>query len=146
VFPLAGAETRFQPVAVQDVSKAVRLCLTTLSNETIHNTFDLAGPETFSLADLVRLSARAVGKNPLIVPLPTFVGKMQAFMMECMPGQPLMSRDNVDSMSINNVVTTGKLFPLGQYISLSAYAPDYLKARFSHTDLDNFRQSAHRRG
>lgn len=146
LFPLAGANTKFQPVSVMDVAKAVRMSLTTLENQSIHHTYDLAGPEVFTLSELVKLCAHAIGKDPLIVPLPTPLGKLQAFFLECLPGQPLMSRDNVDSMSIDNVSSTGKLFPLDRYVSLSAYAPEYLKDRFNKSDLDDFRQKAHRRG
>lgn len=146
VFPLARANTKFQPVSVMDVAKAVRLSLTSLNNQSIHHTYDLAGPEVFTLAELVKLSARAIGKDPLVIPIPDALGKLQAFFLECLPGQPLICRDNIDSMSVDNISNTGKLFPLEHYVSLSAYAPEYLKDRFNKTDLDGFRQKAHRRG
>lgn len=144
IFPLAGAHTRFQPVHVGDVAKAVLNCLQ--SKDTIHNTFDLAGPEVFTLAELVTLSAKAVDKNPLILPLPDALGKMQASLMELLPGEPLMSRDNVNSMKIDNVRTAGKLFPLDHYDVLSILAPEYLRLQHKSSDLDHFRQQAHRKG
>jgi uncharacterized protein YbjT (DUF2867 family) len=146
VMPLAGANAKFQPVFVGDVARAVLACLTDKNRDTIHSTFDLVGPEVFTLAELVKLSGHAAGKNPLIIPVPNFVGKCQAFLMELAPGEPLMSRDNVDSMKIDNVRTAGKLFPLEHYEPLSVLAPEYIRARYNSSWLDEFRKSAHRRG
>ena len=130
----------------QALAKAVLACLTDKNRETIHATYDLVGPETFTLAELVKLSANAAGKDPVIIPVPNFVGKLQAFMMELAPGEPLMSRDNVDSMRIDNVRAGGKLFPLERYETLSVLAPEYIRARYNSSWLDEFRKSAHRRG
>ena len=142
--PLAGAGAKFQPVSVGDVAKAVIACVTDTSKDTHHSTFDLAGPEVFTLKALVELSAKAAGKSPLIFGIPDSIAKVQAFFMELAPGEPLMSRDNVDSMKIDNVRTGGRLFPLASYESLSMVAPEYLRAAHQPSDLDEFRAKAHR--
>lgn len=146
VFPLAGATAKFQPVAVEDVAQAVRICATDSGGATTHKTFDLAGPETYTLTELVKLSGRSVGKEPIVIPIPDTVGKIQAFFMELAPGEPLMSRDNIDSMKVDNISKGGVIFPLASYISLKATAPKYLQDRHDKSLMDTFRQSAHRRG
>ena len=113
--PLAGADARFQPVSVSDVAKAVFACVEDQGKDTLHNTYDLVGTEIFTLKELVKLSARAVGKNPLIFGIPDVAAKVQAFLMALAPGEPLMSRDNVDSMKIDNIRTSGRTFPLPSY-------------------------------
>lgn len=143
-FPLAGAKARFQPVAVGDVAKAVLACVEDDGKDFLHNTYDLVGPEVFTLKELVQLSARAIGKNPLVVGIPDALAKIQAFMMELAPGEPIMSRDNVDSMKIDNVRTSGRPFPLDNLESLSVVATEYLKAKHLPSDLDEFRSRAHR--
>ncbi|NJM33253.1 MAG: complex I NDUFA9 subunit family protein [Limnobacter sp.] len=145
VIPLAGANTRFQPVAVADVAKAVRICVEDGSKATVHTTYDLVGLEIFTLRELVTLAANAAGKHPKILPLPDAIAKVLAFFMECLPGTPLINRDNVDSLKTDNVHAGGKLFPLDKYLSLSATAPAYIQNRYQHSDLDKFRQEAHRR-
>ena len=65
-------------------------------------------------------------------------------MMELAPGEPIMSRDNVDSMKIDNVRTSGRPFPLDNLESLSVVATEYLKAKHLPSDLDEFRSRAHR--
>ncbi|GLR27235.1 complex I NDUFA9 subunit family protein [Limnobacter litoralis] len=146
VIPLAGAKTKFQPVSVHDVGAAVAKSVADEDKITVHTTFDLVGPETFTLAELVALAAHAVDKSPLIIPIPNAAAKLQAFFMELLPGEPVMSRDNVDSMKIDNVRTSGRIFPLESYQTLSKLAPDWIRSRFLPSELDSFRQSAHRQG
>lgn len=142
--PLAGADARFQPVSVSDVAKAVFACVEDQGRDTLHNTYDLVGTEIFTLKELVKLSARAVGKNPLVFGIPDVAAKVQAFLMELAPGEPLMSRDNVDSMKIDNIRTSGRTFPLPSYECLSVVAHEYLRAKHLPSDLDEFRTRAHR--
>ncbi|HEX4857278.1 MAG TPA: complex I NDUFA9 subunit family protein [Limnobacter sp.] len=144
IIPLAGANARFQPVSVGDVAKAVMACVQDQTKDTLHNTYDLVGTEIFTLRELVQLSARSVGKNPVVIGIPEFAAKAQAFLMELAPGEPLMSRDNVDSMKIDNVRTSGRPFPLPSYESLSVLAPEYLRAKHLPSGLDEFRTRAHR--
>lgn len=144
IMPLAGASAKFQPVSVGDVAKAVFACAVDQNKDTLHATFDLVGPEVFTLKELVQLSAGAIGKKPLVFEVPGWFGKLQAFGMELLPGDPLMSRDNVDSMKIDNIRTSGKAFPLPNAECLSVIAPRYLKARHLPSKLDEFRGRAHR--
>lgn len=126
VIPLAGAHARFQPVWVDDVAHAF---VETLNlPDTISQCFDLVGPEVYTLADLVRLCARFVGRRCLVVPLPPAIARVQAAVLEQLPG-PLMSRDNLDSMRVDNV--SARDFPevFGrQSASLEVIAPGYLGA------------------
>jgi uncharacterized protein YbjT (DUF2867 family) len=108
VMPLAGAGARFQPVWVEDVANAVARILA-------HGVRDhpavieACGPQVFTLRELVQLAARLGGVRgglgrPVIA-LPDWIGRIQACMMELAPGEPLMSRDNLDSMKVDNVAS-----------------------------------------
>ena len=101
VIPLGGAQARFQPVWVEDVAEAAVRCLD--RPETIGQTVECAGPDVMTLADLVRLAGRLSGHPRPVLPLPVPLARLQAAMMEWLPGEPLMSRDNVDSMKVPNV-------------------------------------------
>ena len=125
--PLGGAHARFQPVWVEDVAAAVVRCLD--QPATIGQVFECAGPQQFTLADLVRLAGRLSGHPRPVLPLPGALARLQALVMECLPGQPLMSRDNVDSMRVPNVATPGQpgLEALGvQAIGVEGVAAGYL--------------------
>jgi uncharacterized protein YbjT (DUF2867 family) len=127
VMPLAGAAARFQPVWVEDVSEALLRCLQRA--QTIGQTYECAGPQVWTLRDLVQLSGRLCGHERPIVGLPESLGRLQALAMELMPGTPLMSRDNLLSMRVPNVAT-GQLPGLDalgiEAASLQAVAPSYL--------------------
>jgi NADH dehydrogenase len=64
--------------------------------------------------------------------VPQVLAQVQAFLMELAPGEPLMSRDNLESMKVDNVAS-GSLPGLDALgISPSALgdiAPTYLGAR-----------------
>ena len=132
VIPLAGADTRFQPVWVEDVAAAVMRCLQ--DDATIGQTFEACGPEVFTLRDLVRLAGQYAGVNQgrgrPVLGLPMTLARLQAWLMERLPGEPLMSRDNLDSMAVDNVATgtVPGLDALGiTPAALAAIAPGYLR-------------------
>jgi NADH dehydrogenase len=101
--PLAGAATRFQPVWVQDVAQSVVYCLS--HRTTVGETFELCGPEIFTLQQLVEIAGRWSGHPRFVLPLPASIAYLQALMMEFLPGPTLMSRDNLASMQTDNVAS-----------------------------------------
>jgi NADH dehydrogenase len=103
VVPLACSEARFQPVYVGDVAHAMVEALDTL--QTDGRIYELAGPRIYTLRELVRIAGLAVGHPRLILPLPPALGRLQAFVMELLPGPTLLSRDNLDSMAADNIAT-----------------------------------------
>jgi uncharacterized protein YbjT (DUF2867 family) len=145
VMPLAGTDARFQPVWVQDVAEALLRCLE--RPDSIGQTYECAGPQVFTLAELVRLAGRLCGHERPVLPLPASAGRLQAAVMEMLPGTPLMSRDNVLSMQVPNVATGALpgLQALGiEPASLQAVAPSYLApgqgvARFNRWRAAHFR-------
>jgi NADH dehydrogenase len=110
VVPLAGAVAKFQPVWVEDVANAVLRCLSDHGHTASPRTIEAAGPEVFTLKQLVQISGQAAGVmddlgRPVIA-LPEWLGRLQARLMALAPGEPLMSLDNLDSMKVDNVATS----------------------------------------
>ena len=126
VLPLAGSKTRMQPVYVGDVAQAVVNALT--FDEMCHQTFDLAGPHIYTLGELVKLAAQWSGNDRSVVDLPLSIGRLQAALFECLPGEPLVSRDNLDSLKVDNV-SDQPISPLLKILptALEAIAPIYLR-------------------
>jgi NADH dehydrogenase len=145
VMPLAGANARFQPVWVDDVAAAVVRCVDDRS--TIGATFECTGPTVYTLAELVRLAGRWSGHERPIVPLPQALGRLQAMLLEWLPGEPVMSRDNLDSMRVDNVAT-GTLPGLDRLgitpTPLEAVMPVALGWRAGPARLEPWRASARR--
>lgn len=101
VLPLAGASAKLQPIFVGDVAQAV-VRVMGLSHAA-GKTYDLAGPRAYSLGELVRLASVWSGHPRHVVEMPMSIGRMQAALFEMLPGQPIMSRDNLDSLKVDNV-------------------------------------------
>lgn len=142
--PLAGAGTRFQPVWVDDVARAVVTCLQ--DRNTIGKAYELTGPDVLTLGELVHRSGQWAGvrsgKGRPVWPLPRWVGWLQAIFMELAPGEPLMSRDNLASMQVDNIASgqVPGLDALGiRASSLGGVAPGYLSHRGPRSRLNAWR-------
>lgn len=126
VVPLAGAGTRFQPVWVEDVARAVARCLD--DSRTFGQSYDLCGPGTYTLAEIVRFVAGVLGRRRIIVPLPDWAALAQAFVLEHLPG-PVMTRDNLASMKRDSVCGCPfpELFGLTP-AAMETIVPEYMAA------------------
>ena len=121
--PKAGA--KFQPVWVEDVAHAVVVALS--DPRMIGKTYDLVGPKVYTLLELVQFCGKYSGHNRPLIGLPDWLGRLQATAIEFAPGPTLMSRDNFDSMMIDNVSKSGFSEDFGfSPASLEAIAPTYL--------------------
>ena len=126
VLPIAGAQAKMQPVFVADVAEAILNAM--LQPWACGQTFDLAGPRVYSLGELVELASQWSGHPRTVIALPMSIGRLQAFFFECLPGEPLMSRDNLASLTVDN--TSGiPINPLLGIVptALESIAPVYLK-------------------
>jgi NADH dehydrogenase len=65
-----------------------------------------------TLADVIRLTARARGRHRLVLPLPQKLGRLQAEVGEHLPGKPI-SRDNWRSLQLDSTCIENGLARLG---------------------------------
>ncbi|MDE2565102.1 MAG: complex I NDUFA9 subunit family protein [Burkholderiales bacterium] len=145
VLPLAGGDARFQPVWVGDVAQAIVAALE--REDAPGRVYECAGPAVYTLSELVYLAGRWSGHERPQLRLPLALGRAQAALMELLPGEPLMSRDNLDSMRVPNVAsgTLPGLSALGiEPTALEAVAPAYLGAQFARARLGRWRAQAGR--
>lgn len=143
---LAGADARFQPVWVDDVARALLQCV--IDPCTVGQIYECTGPTAYSLAELVKLAGLWSGHRRPVISVPMAVGRLQAAVMACLPGEPLMSADNLDSMKVPNVATGAHpgLAALGiTPTDLESVAPAYLSHGASWSgQLDAWRMRARR--
>lgn len=126
ILPLATPHAQFQPIAIHDVVTAISSCLR--SPETIGKTYELTGPDVMTLYEIVHWVGIYSHQPRPILPLPDALSWLQAVLMELLPGQPLMSRDNLASASVPNIASA-PLAPelgIGAPTSFHALAPNYL--------------------
>ena len=146
VLPIGGADVRFQPVWIGDVAQAF---VNALGNrDTYRKTYELVGPRVYTLRELVQFAAAASGRPRPVLALPGGIAQVQARMMELAPGEPLMSRDNLDSMKIDNIASRQPHVPAPELgitpTAMEAEAPRYLSGQTVRTRLDSFRARARR--
>lgn len=146
VLPLAGADARFQPVWVGDVARAVVESLR--QDGAIGQTIECVGPEVWTLGDLVRLAGRLSGHPRPVLGLPRALAYFQALLMELLPGEPLLSTDNLRSMEVDNVAS-GTL-PTLSALGITPSAVEPVAARYLDLDgaadpLIGTRRTAHQR-
>jgi uncharacterized protein YbjT (DUF2867 family) len=102
VLPLARPNARFQPVFVDDVVDALLRCLRGGSSS--RQTYQLGGPQIYTLREVVRLVAKITGQHRWIAGLPNFAGRLEAAVFDFVPGRPFSS-DNYRSLKIDSVCT-----------------------------------------
>jgi len=134
VMPLACAEARFQPVYVGDVVDAFAAAL--VDPASIGKRIDLCGPEVFTLRGIVEYTAEILGVRRLIVPLPDRLARLQATVMEYLPGKPF-SLDNYHSLQVDSECGEG-CTPCST--GIRAVVPGYLGAGGSQARLQELRQ------
>jgi len=145
LLPLAGADTKFAPIWADDVAHAVVSCFS--NDATIGQRYELTGPKTYTLSELVQYVAELRHQKTRIIGLPTGLAMLQAALMELLPGPPMLSRDNVRSLQVDNV--SDQPFPraaLGfEPTALEAVAPHYLADAEFNATLSRYRTVAGRK-
>ena len=142
IFPLAKPNARFQPVLVDDVIEALLRCLH--GGAASRQTYELGGPQVYSLREIVGLVAKLTGRRRWIAGLPDVVAYVQALAMNFVPGRPFSS-DNYRSLTVDSVCTDDGFAKLGlRPQSMVASARQYLGALEDNARLSHNRASAGR--
>jgi NADH dehydrogenase len=142
VMALAGAGTRFQPVHVGDVAHCVVHALG--DDATIRQAYPLCGPDVYTLRELVAFVGRVTGHERPIVALPPALGRLQARLLEWVPGKP-MTRDNLASMEVDSVCDCAfpPVFGIAP-ASLATLAPTWLGPAAAKGRYDTYRSQGGR--
>jgi NADH dehydrogenase len=137
VVALASADARFQPVWIGDVAH----CFATAVDDprTVGQRYDLCGPAVYTLRELVAKIGAITGHPRPIVPLGPGLSSLQARVLELLPG-PLMTRDNLASMTQDNVCDCPfpPLFGIDP-AAVEQVAPGYLAPTSIRSPYDDFR-------
>lgn len=141
VLPIAQIDARFAPVYVQDVARAFLAALG--NSNTYSKTYELCGPDIYSLGEILRFICRELEIKRAIVPLPGPFGRIQAWVADYLiPGKPF-SLDNLRSLSVASVCSENGLQALG----IKAQAMPIVASRYLRHDADplsRFRQTSRR--
>lgn len=132
VIPLVGADTKFQPVYVDDVARAAEMGVL---GEAVPGIYELGGPDVDTFRELIDQMLQTIRRRRLILPLPFWVGSLMgqvsgavSFLTGGLAPQPI-TVDQVKSLRQDNVVADGAqgFEALGfKPTSIEAVVPSYL--------------------
>jgi NADH dehydrogenase len=103
VIPVVGGNTKFQPVYVGDVADAVMAAIGQQGG-----VYELGGPEVKSFKGLVEMMLGLIGRRRVVVDLPLPLARLQAAVLERLPGK-LLTGDQIKLLGRDNVVAAGAL-------------------------------------
>lgn len=143
VLPLIKPDARLAPVFVGDVTSA--FCAALEDASTSGKTYQLCGPDIFSLREIVAEIAKALGKRRLIIGLPDTLASLQAWLMDYVVPGRILSVDSFKSLTVASVCTENGLDALGvRATAMRDLLPTYLGSKTGQQALSEFRQSASR--
>ena len=148
ILPVVGAETKFQPVYVDDVAAAAAKAVL---GHAPAGVYELGGPDVLDFRGLMQKMLGVVRRRRLIVNIPFWVARLMAkgfgigrvLSLGLVKGP--ITTDQVANLTVDNVVTPGAndLAALGiQPTSLDAILPDYLWRFRPSGQYDAIKESA----
>ena len=109
--PVVGAETKFQPVYVDDVAAVAAKAA---QREVAPGTYELGGPDVATLRELMQRMCGVIRRKRAVVTLPFFVARIMAFGFDMVQAVSLglisngvLTRDQVKNLARDNVVSEG---------------------------------------
>jgi len=127
---IGGGRSRFQPVYVGDVAKAIDHCLA--RPDTAKHTYELGGPHSYTMREILTYILHIIGRKRPLVRLPFGLASLMATGLELLPYPPL-TRDQVKLLQYDNIVSPNALTLANLGIAPTAVevvVPEYL-ARFN---------------
>ncbi|MEO0681238.1 MAG: complex I NDUFA9 subunit family protein [Pseudomonadota bacterium] len=137
--PLVGADTRFQPVHVEDVAEAAARCA---AGEAPGGLYELGGPRVATFRELMELMLQTVRRRRLIVDLPVGLATVQAKALSLV--QTLTA-----GLFVNNLITEDQIKLLGRDNVVAEGVKTFADLGISPTEMEAVLESylwAHRPG
>jgi len=132
VLPVVGAETRFQPVYVDDVAQAAEMGATGAAPSGI---YELGGPDVNTFRELMQQMLKVIRRRRLIMNIPFGIAGLMGWSFDLVQTlsfgliPPQITRDQVRSLRVDNVVSQEArgFSDLGiRPMAMEVVLPDYL--------------------
>jgi uncharacterized protein YbjT (DUF2867 family) len=109
ILPVVGADTRFQPVYVDDVAQAA---VKAVNGEAAPGVYELGGPEVDTFRGLMGRMLKVIQRRRAVVNMPFFVARIMGFGFDMVQAVTLglienkmITRDQVKNLARDNVVS-----------------------------------------
>jgi len=99
---IGGGKTKFAPIYVGDIAKAIVKVLELNNSES--KIYELGGPENYSFKELMEILLTEIKKRRILIPIPFGLAKFQSYFLQMIPN-PLLTPDQVELLKHNNIVS-----------------------------------------
>jgi uncharacterized protein YbjT (DUF2867 family) len=99
---IGGGKTKFAPIYVNDVAKAVVRSLELNNSEP--KIYEIGGPHNFSFKELMEILLTEIKKKRFLINIPFGFAKFQSYFLQMMPN-PLLTPDQVELLKHNNIIS-----------------------------------------
>ena len=99
---VGGGKTKFAPIYVGDVAKAIAKAVELNNSEP--KIYELGGPKNYSFKELMEILLAEIKKKRFLIPIPWGAAKFQSYFLQMMPN-PLLTPDQVELLKHNNIVS-----------------------------------------
>lgn len=147
--PIFGADTRFQPVFVDDVAQAA---VKGVLGQAAPGVYELGGPEAKTFRELMRQMLEVIHRRRIIIGLPFWGGRIMAGVLDMLKfvsfqlfPNNILTRDQLKNLRRDNVVSEGAkgFADLGiEPASLESVLPEYLWKFRPSGQYDDIQNSA----
>lgn len=124
---IGGGQTRFQPVYVEDVARAICRCIA--DEETAGKSYELGGPAVMTFREVLEYVLAQTHRDRALVNLPFGLAAVLAYFLQFAPGSPL-TPDQVRLLQSDNIVADNALGLSDLGITptpVQSVAPSYLR-------------------
>lgn len=149
ILPVAGGDTQFQPVYVDDVAQAAVMGAT---GKAAGGVYELGGPDVDTFTGLMGRMLEVINRRRLVLNMPNFVARIMAFSFDMAQSLTLglftnsmLTRDQLKNLQNDNIVAdTAKGFAdLGiEPATMEAVLTDYLWCYRPSGQYDAIKESA----
>ena len=99
---VGGGKTKFAPIYVGDVAKAIVKTLE--QNNSEPKIYEIGGPENYSFKELMEILLVEIKKKRFLISIPFGLAKFNSYFLQIMPN-PLLTPDQVELLKYNNIIS-----------------------------------------
>ena len=138
IFPLACPNAKFMPVYVEDLTDFM---ISVINNiDSYGKKIDVTGPSEYTFRELIDHTLTALKIRRVIIPLNSFLSRLQASVFEKLPGK-LFTMDNYQSLQIDSCSDEG----FKGSSSLEDIIPQYLNIKTKQERFEKLRKKSGRK-
>ncbi len=104
--PILNTNYKFQPIFVNDVARAILKAIEIKNNE--GKIYEIGGEKIFTFGEIIKLILKIIGKKSFVLDMPMSIARIQSFLFNLLPIDPLLTKDQCLILSEKDNVVSGE--------------------------------------